>query len=271
MIKTEYIELIEEFAQFLKQKHMSKKEEPKETQSNEEKLAKWQESCLNKKYDLTNYNDYSTFRNVLSHDLDLAKKIITNQKLDLNIYPTGLSIPLMPYFRDKDSMGSDKKREILLFLLDNGANIKCTYFISSTLRQDFNLFHYACLDKDLPLIDALIKKGIDINTLDENGNNALRSVQINDSFEVAQLLVKNGININHIKKKKNTYLTSFMMRSNRKIAKLLLDNGANPNDISFSELYQVGGMSLKKEVKEYLKNYEEQKNKIKPKIKLKLK
>ena len=88
------------------------------------------------------------------------------------------------------------------------------------------LHNLAYSNKDLASINYFIKKGVQINQADKNGNTALINASSRNSLDIIKLFVSKTTNINHVNKEGLSALTK-AIRNNSKIVDFLLNNGAN--------------------------------------------
>jgi len=76
---------------------------------------------------------------------------------------------------------------------------------------------------------ALIKKDVDLDLKDENGNSVLHIAANNNLKEVVRLLIEKEINIDELNELGQTALTLAVIKNNLDIADLLLSHGAECN------------------------------------------
>lgn len=95
----------------------------------------------------------------------------------------------------------------------------------------------AARNNNIQLMNELLLKNVDINSVDDRGSTALIIACYNDNFEVAKMLLKKGANPNSQDKMGNTALMGVCFKRLDKMAQLLLEyktdidqqnfNGAN--------------------------------------------
>jgi ankyrin repeat protein len=108
---------------------------------------------------------------------------------------------------------------LILFLLANG----------SATAQSAALLADAAEKKDHPRIDALLKKGVDVNAPQVDGMTALHWSVYHDDLATATLLVKAGANVKAANRYDVTPLSLACKNGNTEIVELLLKAGADPN------------------------------------------
>lgn len=92
-------------------------------------------------------------------------------------------------------------------------NLRIKKFLSASKRGNIDT------------IDLLLNKGIDINSVDKNGQTALIKAVEGDQLKVIDFLIKKKINIEESDKKKMTALTYAITSGNKKIILRLLEVG----------------------------------------------
>ncbi|XP_062576109.1 putative ankyrin repeat protein RF_0381 [Saccostrea cucullata] len=138
--------------------------------------------------------------------------------------------------------------ELFKFLLSKGLNVNSTTKTGNTVvhlccaegREEMsrylvnkypNLISFrdnngwtACAGVSVELVSFLIEKGMDINTLSNNGKNILHLACLNGKLEVCEYLVENYPHLLDIKdKSSNTVLHAAASGGNVQIVKLLID------------------------------------------------
>jgi ankyrin repeat protein len=84
---------------------------------------------------------------------------------------------------------------------------------------------------DLETVKLLVNAGVDVNTINSSGNNALIEATWVGKQEVVSYLLDAKANVNFISSKKLTPLSAAVNQKQESIAELLLEHGANPNII----------------------------------------
>ena len=76
-------------------------------------------------------------------------------------------------------------------LIESGSNIE----YANQQYQNYNSLHYATLNNNLEIIELLISKGININSLTTNKETALHIASKNNFVSIAKYLCNNGIDV----------------------------------------------------------------------------
>ncbi|KAK3593768.1 hypothetical protein CHS0354_014306 [Potamilus streckersoni] len=76
----------------------------------------------------------------------------------------------------------------------------------SVTRHGYNLIHLAARKGMKDIVEKLFRKGMSVNSLNENGNSALHYAAREGHLEVVELLINNGANANISNKEGNTAL-----------------------------------------------------------------
>jgi outer membrane protein OmpA-like peptidoglycan-associated protein len=134
--------------------------------------------------------------------------------------------------------------------------------------------------KDLKLVDELIQKGTDVNTVDKYGYSPLHVATRLNEYGVVEQLIKNGATVNSTDKFGDTPLLDSTRNGTNKLSKLLICNGAKKdvkdkhdmtplhnasknNDLFISMLLQSNDMTKMCEKLDItLTSYDENENKI---------
>ena len=82
---------------------------------------------------------------------------------------------------------------------------------------------------DLDKVKSLLKQGVDINTVYENGDTGLILSSTNGHLEVVEFLIKSGIDIEAVNQRGKTSLMLASQDGNIEIVKLLIKSGADVN------------------------------------------
>lgn len=86
-----------------------------------------------------------------------------------------------------------------------------------------DLFQAIRLNKSAAIIEVI--KTININQLNEFGQNPLYEAVVENNLKIAELLIANGINVNHQEKKGQTPLHYAALYKTTEIAEKILENG----------------------------------------------
>ena len=82
---------------------------------------------------------------------------------------------------------------------------------------------------DLDKVKSLLKQGVDINTVYDNGDTGLILASTNGHVDVVEFLIKSGINIEAVNQRGKTSLMLASQDGNIEIVKLLIKSGADVN------------------------------------------
>ncbi len=80
-------------------------------------------------------------------------------------------------------------------------------------------------------VKRVLESGVDVNSVDEDGNTVLHYAAYNDETEIAELLLSKGANVNAVNREKETPLHMASDEGDKEIVKLLLGAGANVNAV----------------------------------------
>ena len=83
--------------------------------------------------------------------------------------------------------------------------------------------------KDVKIYNYFLSKGVDVNQVDKNGNNAIMLASYRNDLEVIKLLKNETANINSKNKKGNSALTNAVQGNTSKIIDFLIKNNADIN------------------------------------------
>lgn len=92
----------------------------------------------------------------------------------------------------------------------------------------------AIIDEQLEQVQAFLRAGTPVNTLDEYGFTPLVEAAIADNIDIIKLLIEYGADVNLPDATGGTALHWAAENNNIRLAKLLLDRGANPNSYTFA-------------------------------------
>ena len=99
-----------------------------------------------------------------------------------------------------------------------------------TLKNGLTPLHsLAYKNKDNNVFNYFIKKGIDVNQQDKDGNTAFLNATNNNNIDIIELLFGYVDNVNQSNKKEHTALMKVVNNNNTSnVVKFLLNNGADP-------------------------------------------
>lgn len=173
------------------------------------------------------FKKVAEIRTLLTSEIDINTPIKTPDNIERLIFKAVV-------------IGSPKTlyQETIKILIDHGANINCLnefgtpalFFITRMLFSDEEL------DNTLLFLDYLIKKGADINILNENEENIFWNLYAQvetyhkNQFLIAQFLIENGLNINQKNKEGHSLYHVSIKSGNTQITKLLLNKGLHINN-----------------------------------------
>jgi len=142
-------------------------------------------------------------------NLEGVKFLLTQKGININVLDNKNRTPLLLMAQSRLNP-TDKAVEIIDLLLTNGAEMEIQD------ERIMNAFHYACLNKNVRIIEVLLSHNPDIinstGTIDSKGNilekTALHLLNSSGSnyIEIINLLLKNGANVNAFDSKGRTSL-----------------------------------------------------------------
>lgn len=94
---------------------------------------------------------------------------------------------------------------------------------------------------DLNELRKILDSGIDIHTIDENGNTALHIAATRDYYEICKLLIENGADVNYRGLYNGVALADAAARGYTNIVELLIENNA---DVNAQGTYGASPLSL---------------------------
>ena len=129
---------------------------------------------------------------------------------------------------------------------------------ANTVAKDGNtLLHYlASSQKDPQVIHFFIKKGVDINKANEEGNTALLKAIKSNNEIVTELLLPLTKNVNHTNKENKSALTYAISNLNVGLTKKLIEKGADPKIVDAEgknlmiHIFNVGSDEKKESIEE---------------------
>ncbi|MEM7380694.1 MAG: ankyrin repeat domain-containing protein [Bacteroidota bacterium] len=89
------------------------------------------------------------------------------------------------------------------------------------------LHSIAYSNKELPVFEYFVSKGVDINQADKDGNTALLNASWRNNLEAVQFLVANTKDINHTNKVGKSALTHAIQRNSLEVVNFLIEKGAD--------------------------------------------
>ena len=119
--------------------------------------------------------------------------------------------------------------DIVLLLLNNGANVHATHEENNT-----SAFQYGVYKRHLDILKLLLERGVDINQQGWMGGTALHSCAMYGHMDILQFLINNGAMVNIFDKRGLTPLHCASGHGHILIIKLLLMKGADPNKCTSS-------------------------------------
>jgi len=168
-------------------------------------------------------------------NLEGVKFLLTQKGIDVNVLDNKNKTPLILMAQSRPDE-TDTRAEITDLLLKNGAKME--------IRDEnvINVFHYACLNKHVKIIEVLLRHNPDIinstGAIDSKGNILektalhLLTSSKNDYIEIIDLLLKNGANVNAFDLKGRTPLHLACGYNNIEIVRLLLEKKSKEIDVN---------------------------------------
>ena len=113
-----------------------------------------------------------------------------------------------------------KNREILEFLIENGADV------NAKNNDGWTILMLACRWEQIHMVEMLLKNGADVNAKHNKGNTALMIASFTKNLKIVEFLIEKGADVNA----KDKYgETAHMRCRDSTIVELLLKNGADVN------------------------------------------
>ena len=119
----------------------------------------------------------------------------------------------------------NKKKDIIEYLLCKGADINSLGQANSIVYQS-PLF-FACENNDKDIIEYLLSKGANVDQEDNIGYTALVYALNNDKYEIADFLLEHKADINHHIIKKGTPLLLAIIKNNLELVKYIVNHSAD--------------------------------------------
>lgn len=114
-----------------------------------------------------------------------------------------------------------------------------TYDINQQNVDGKSLLHYAVLGSAYDVIKELIKRGININLLDNNNESAIFDCARKAKLDIAKILIINNINLNQVNKLGESLLHLASYKGDKQFIDLLLENDIVVDKTTLDGLYPV--------------------------------
>lgn len=108
--------------------------------------------------------------------------------------------------------------------IDEITLVNVTDNLSSDISKNIQIFFRAIYDNDTASMDSLLAKGFDINTMNENGENAVNVAIASGSYYVLQYLIDNGANLNSTSDTGIPPLSQAIIEYNKQAIDILLNS-----------------------------------------------
>lgn len=108
--------------------------------------------------------------------------------------------------------------------IDEITLVNVTDNLSSDISKNIQIFFRAIYDNDTASMDSLLAKGFDINTMNENGENAVNVAIASGSYYVLQYLIDNGANLNSTSDTGIPPLSQAVLEYNKQAIDILLNS-----------------------------------------------
>lgn len=196
-------------------------------------------------------NDGNWYLNLAVHsgDVELASKLLSNQKADVNFSHDGYSILHVAVSRKDTAMvrllitrkvnpnpcGSINRTisplwnataqdcdEIAELLIRAGANVN-----EYIAPFDVSFLHIAAASGNKRRVNLLIDHGADVNSKNSHGKCALQSALIDAGYETVELLLRRGADVNAVDDEGTSVLHQAASNGDKSIVLLLLSYGAD--------------------------------------------
>ena len=129
-----------------------------------------------------------------------------------------------PFYSNKIE---DKKNQAdFIKLIENGSDVNATYYESKGVT--YSLLFYSIEKNNKELFDLLLSKGVDINFINERGENAFYRAIWNSNLPFAKVLYEKGIKLDFTATQKNPLVIA-SLDEKREIVEYLVDIGYNPH------------------------------------------
>ena len=108
--------------------------------------------------------------------------------------------------------------------IDEITLVNVTDNLSSDIRKNIQIFFRAIYDNDTASMDSLLAKGFDINTMNENGENAVNVAIASGNFNVLKYLIDKGANLNSTSDTGIPPLSQAIIEYNKQAIDILLNS-----------------------------------------------
>lgn len=108
--------------------------------------------------------------------------------------------------------------------IDEITLVNVTDNLSSDIRKNIQIFFRAIYDNDTASMDSLLAKGFDINTMNENGENAVNVAIALGNFNVLKYLIDKGANLNSTSDTGIPPLSQAVLEYNKQAIDILLNS-----------------------------------------------
>ena len=108
--------------------------------------------------------------------------------------------------------------------IDEITLVNVTDNLSSDIRKNIQIFFRAIYDNDTASMDSLLAKGFDINTMNENGENAVNVAIASGNFNVLKYLIDKGANLNSTSDTGIPPLSQAVLEYNKQAIDILLNS-----------------------------------------------
>lgn len=108
--------------------------------------------------------------------------------------------------------------------IDEITLVNVTDNLSSDISKNIQIFFRAIYDNDTASMDSLLAKGFDINTMNENGENAVNVAIASGNFNVLKYLIDKGANLNSTSDTGIPPLSQAIIEYNKQAIDILLNS-----------------------------------------------
>lgn len=185
-----------------------------------------------------NFDSFDIFKYLLTLNIPSHK----NEKIQVECLLDSLEEGGYEYFNYLINNGSLTSSQLVMIFKENIEDIITNssskaveiieIFIKKGAKLDKKSLYYAVDSGNIEVAEYLIKKGISLNYLDEEGNNLLYISLMNYNFQMADLLISNGLSVNSININnfplydndfgyKNLYVLDYLLKKGLKLSKKL--------------------------------------------------
>ena len=144
-------------------------------------------------------NQYEILKTIVNQGTIEELKSAISKGVNINALDSYSGENILMHYISNNSRGNFKPNEFIKILNSSGFNLN--HLRNERLGKSSS-FHFAVVNKDLEVIDALIKNGADIEIKDKNGNTPLwRAVMDYNGesqlLEIIKTLLQNGASIDN--------------------------------------------------------------------------